>query len=181
MGAAGYRVTGVDTDREAVDAARARGGANVDFVPWNMKDLALLPGTFDGALSMWQSFGYLDSAGNLGVLRAIRDRLRPGGRFVLDLYNRRFFESRQGGRRLERGGAVVEEHTELRGGRLLVTLRYAESEASDRFDWEVFDAEEIVRRAAEAGLSPLIRCREFDESLPVSDDFARMQLVFERG
>jgi hypothetical protein len=48
-----------------------------------MRDLPW-PGTFDGAFSLGNSFGYYDDAGNEAFIRAVARALKPGARFVLN-------------------------------------------------------------------------------------------------
>lgn len=180
LGDAGYAVTGVDVDPRALDAARERAGGDPEFVEADMRDLGELGEEFDAVICMWQSFGHFDAATNRSVLAEIAGRLRPGGRLVLDLYNRRFFEPRQGVRRIERNGIEIEERKEVRDGRLFVRLRYGDSGAVDRFEWQVFTTDEIVAVAAREGFAPRLTCREFDEARPASEDCPRMQLVFDR-
>lgn len=43
------------------------------------------------------------------MLKQISQKLTPGGRFVLDLYHRGFFERRQGPRQFERNGLTIAE------------------------------------------------------------------------
>jgi SAM-dependent methyltransferase len=181
LGAAGYAVTGVDVDATALDAAREHGNTGVDFVHADMRELRSVGSAFDAAICMWQSFGHFDAATNRAVLRQVRHCLRPRGRFVLDIYDRRFFETRQGVRRAVRNGIEYEEHTVLAGRRLIVQLSYAGSDAADRFDWEVFTPDEIVAVAREAGFEPALLCRDFDETSAVTDACPRMQLVLDRG
>ena len=80
----GYRVTGVDASAEFL--ARARSAPGAERVTWEARDMRDLPwtGRFDGAFCVGNSFGYLDDAGNLAFLRAVRAALRPGARFVLE-------------------------------------------------------------------------------------------------
>jgi SAM-dependent methyltransferase len=80
----GYRLTGVDWSREFLDHAQARDTSR--RVTWERRDMRDLPwrGRFDAAFCAGNSFGYLDDAGNAAFLRAVRDTLRPGGRFVLE-------------------------------------------------------------------------------------------------
>lgn len=186
---AGHAVTGVDIEqraldtarRRAFDAGRPRSTGRVDFLEADMRDLGAAGGGYDAVICMWQSFGHFDPATNRAVLGEIAGRLRPDGRFVLDLYNRRFFEPRQGVRRAERDGIEIEERKELRDGRLSVRLRYGDSGAVDRFEWQVFTPEQIVSLAGREGFALVLGCSEFDEGRPVSDDRPRMQLVFDRA
>lgn len=177
---AGYDVTGVDVDRRAVEEARRLAGPGARFVEADMRNLAGLGDDFDAAVCMWQSFGHFDAAGNRAALREVRHRLRPGGRLVLDVYDRRFFAPRQGTRTTERDGAGIEERKALRDGRLRVELRYGDSGATDRFEWQVYTPDELAEVAATAGLRAVLRCRDFDESRAADGASPRMQLVFER-
>jgi SAM-dependent methyltransferase len=80
----GYRVTGVDWSAEFLDHARS--GECGHQVTWKQRDMRDLPwqGQFDGAFCVGNSFGYLDDEGNVAFLRAVREALKPGGRFVLE-------------------------------------------------------------------------------------------------
>ena len=172
--ARGYRAVGVDVDRAVVAEARAAG---LDARVGDMHDVSTLGGgfDFDAVICMWASFGYFDSATNAAVLDGFATRLRPGGRLVLDVYHRGFFEARQG-ERVNRG---VRERKTVRGGRLYVELAYPDGER-DRLSWQLFAPAELEAAAARVGLSALLRCSGFDERLPPTAEAPRMQLVFER-
>jgi SAM-dependent methyltransferase len=78
----GYKMTGVDWSSEFLGRAR-RGG---DQIQWEQRDMRDLPwaGRFDAAFCLGNSFGYLDDDGNQAFLRAVRQTLKTGGRFVLE-------------------------------------------------------------------------------------------------
>jgi 2-polyprenyl-3-methyl-5-hydroxy-6-metoxy-1,4-benzoquinol methylase len=80
----GYRVTGVDWSSECLGHARSRD--TLHHVTWEPRDMRDLPWSerFDGAFCAGNSFGYLDDEGNAAFLCAVREALKPGGRFVLD-------------------------------------------------------------------------------------------------
>src|SRR5690349_3597199 len=86
MAAAGYDVTGIDRDPEAVARAAQR-VPNATFIQLDQRELSSLTTTFDAAMILWQSFGYFDSATNNRILADIAGLLRPGGRLLLDLYH----------------------------------------------------------------------------------------------
>jgi SAM-dependent methyltransferase len=176
----GYRVTGADLSRQALARARVHRGPDLALVRADLRHLPLRARAFDAVICMWQSFGQFDPPTNRAVLAGFARVLRDGGRLVLDIYHRGFFERHQGTRDLERGDSVVREEKHVRDGRLTVTLQYPNGQR-DRFEWELFLPEELVAAAAESGLEPLRACREFDEALAPSADSPRMQIVFHRA
>ena len=82
----------VELDNDATINALARRV----YKELDQRDIGTLAGPFDAAVIMWQSFGFFDSVTDDLVLAAIREVLRPGGRLVLDLFHRTFFERNQG-------------------------------------------------------------------------------------
>ncbi|MFL6279399.1 MAG: class I SAM-dependent methyltransferase [Vicinamibacterales bacterium] len=80
----GYRMTGVDWSFESLQHAR-RADASSD-ITWEQRDMRDLPwpGRFDAAFCLGNSFGYLDDEGNHAFLRAVRQTLKQGARFVLE-------------------------------------------------------------------------------------------------
>ena len=84
LAARGHRLTAVDWSAEFLAHARASAGA--DRVTWERRDMRDLPwrARFDAAFCVGNSFGYLDDEGNDAFLRAVRESLKPGGRFILE-------------------------------------------------------------------------------------------------
>jgi SAM-dependent methyltransferase len=180
LSALGYEVVGIERDpavaaraRETVPPARiVEGDAN------RLREL--VDGSFGGVICLWQSFGYGASDENAALLGAMASLLAPGGRLVLDLYNRAFFDTRTGRRKLERGWRTIREDTELDGDRLTTSLDYGVG-IEDVFSWQLFTPDELSALARSNGLVPDLACAEFDEALPASPEHARMQLVFGKG
>jgi SAM-dependent methyltransferase len=83
LAARGYRMTGVDWSSEFLRHARRNGSHQIQ---WEQRDMRDLPwaGRFDAAFCLGNSFGYLDDAGNHAFLRAVRQTLKTGARFVLE-------------------------------------------------------------------------------------------------
>lgn len=185
LAARGYRVLGMDVDPHALAVARAEAerehAGQVEWRQGDMRDLTALPADFDGVLLLWQSFGQFDDATNADVLRQARDRLRPGGRFVLDIYHRAFFAARLDERRFEREGRTITETKRMDGRRLSVTLDYGPDLPRDVFAWELFTPDEIMALGRQVGFEPLLCRTGYDEAQPASADAPRMQLVFARG
>jgi len=120
LGECGYDVTGVDRDPE--------------LSPTLVRDLRELDGVpedYDAVINMWASFGYFDAAENERVLGSLARRLRPRGRLVLDLYNRAFFEARQGAREIRPG---IMERSTVEGGRRHCEIDYGDGTV-DTFEW----------------------------------------------
>jgi SAM-dependent methyltransferase len=78
----GFRVTGADLSRDALEAAHAS-SAGVD---WVLGDMRQLPwrAEFDGVFCFGNSFGYLEHEATLEFLLAVSRVLKPGGRFAIE-------------------------------------------------------------------------------------------------
>jgi SAM-dependent methyltransferase len=183
----GYGVIGLDRDMGALTTSRGRGReqaiTDMALVRGDMAALPVAHDQLDAAICMWQSFGHLEPQANRLALAQMRDVVREGGRVVLDVYNRRFHESRTGMRTLQRGDAIVFEERTIQGGRLRVRLSYdtpADVAHIDEFEWTLYEESELSALAGEVGLSTVLVCSGFDEARAVTAEEARMQLVFER-
>jgi SAM-dependent methyltransferase len=111
------RVTGVDRTRFHLDLARERmrtAGVSVELVEGDVRDFRRAA-SYDLALSMFTSFGYFESRDDdLRVLRNVRESLRPGGVFVVDVMGKewlaRHFE-RTRSRSLPDGSVLIDRNT----------------------------------------------------------------------
>jgi SAM-dependent methyltransferase len=86
LAAQGHDVLGVDISPEAIDHARgaaANAGLDVELVVAEMRDIPR-DGSFDAAICMGNSFGYLDLAGLREFVAALAAAVRPGGGLVVD-------------------------------------------------------------------------------------------------
>jgi SAM-dependent methyltransferase len=162
LASGGYRVTGVDKDVAAIAEAGA------DAVRGDLRDLDSLPSDYDAVINMWASFGYFDAAENERILESFARRLRLGGRLVLDLQNRTFFESQVGDRQIRPG---IVERSAMIGDRRRVELEYGNGQV-DVFEWQPYVPEELYALGLRHGLSPLLSV--------ASPERAMMQLVLER-
>ena len=112
---AGYRVTGVD--RSPVQLAEAeRRRADAEWPRLLRADYRELPfpdASFDAALCLFSALGYLDRAGDVGVLSEFRRVLRPGGALVVETMHRdrlaRIYRERLWDH-LPDGGLYLQEH-----------------------------------------------------------------------
>lgn len=86
----GLRVTGVDLSQDLLEEARARGKLLPGAPLYFRRDIRKLPFSmqFEGALSMFTSFGYFETReDDLAIFRGIHRALLPGGRLVVDFLN----------------------------------------------------------------------------------------------
>ena len=180
LAARGYSVTGVDCNATALAAAREAGPSEVTYNLGDMRDSNAIPFDTDAVLCMWQSFGYFDQTTNRQVFANVANRLQPGGRFVLDVYHRDFFITRQGTERPSRGGDGISQTRTMHGPRLVVELRYPDTDDTDRFDWHLYTPIELEDLAAGCGLATVLACADWDEAIDPSPTKGRMQFVFEK-
>lgn len=90
LGCHGMRVVGVDQSAAYVAEARtaaAAAGVAAEFHAADARDFVPAE-PVDAAVSWWTSWGHApDDAGNLLMLRRVREALKPGGVFALDTMN----------------------------------------------------------------------------------------------
>jgi SAM-dependent methyltransferase len=87
---AGYRVTGADRSQVLLDEAarRAAGERGPELVRADYRELPLPDASFDAALNLFTSLGYLGDEEDARVLAEIRRVLRPEGRLVIETMHR---------------------------------------------------------------------------------------------
>jgi ubiquinone/menaquinone biosynthesis C-methylase UbiE len=90
LGAAGYHVTGVDRSEALLAEARRRAGeaAWPRFAHADYRELPFADASFDGALNLFSSLGYLGDEEDVRVLAEIRRVLRPDARLVVETMHR---------------------------------------------------------------------------------------------
>lgn len=160
LAAAGYEVTAVERDPEAVRRGRTA-WPGVRFVEADVRDLSGLPGPFGAVLCLWQSFGWFDEAGNRTVFSAMADRVAPGGRLVIDVYRR------------DHPGLEVFER------RHRASVQYPDG-FSECFDWELFTPEEIADLGGTHGLRVALICARWNEGTPADPAIRDFQIVLSR-
>lgn len=175
--AAGYELTGVDRDAAAI-AQAAQSVPQGTFIELDQRALATVGDTFDAAMILWQSFGYFDQATNDRVLADIAQRLRPGGRLLLDVYHPGFVRSNVGTAVSDRAPECRSITNAVEGDRLISTIEYLDG-ATETMDFELFDPEDLAARAAACGFALVEACRWWDNTLPPSPDEQRYQLALE--
>lgn len=182
----GYQVTGLDRDEAAISEARKRAaeaGQEINYLLGDMRQVSELAGEFDAIINMWQSFSYFDEETNRDLLRQIHGKLTPGGRFIIDMYNREYFANHQGSQRQEINGVTIEATNYLQGNRWHSIPRYSDASGelgSDHFDWQMFSPTEFSTLAASLSFKTALACTWSDEQKAPSPEIARMQVVLEK-
>ncbi|MEU9605737.1 methyltransferase domain-containing protein [Streptomyces sp. NPDC048057] len=132
----GAAVTGVDLSAallERAEAAASGAGVELRCVRADMREF-IEPDRFDLAISMHTSFGlFADHHENMRVLRNVRASLKPGGRFLIDLYGKEIL-ARDGG---------LPQILDVEGGTLIVR-------GTVLGDWERFRDDFILVRGDRA-------------------------------
>jgi ubiquinone/menaquinone biosynthesis C-methylase UbiE len=87
---AGYKVTGVDRSAALLDEARRRTGHErwPKLVQADYRELPFPDASFDGALNLFSSLGYLPVEEDTRVLAGIARVLRPGAKLVIETMHR---------------------------------------------------------------------------------------------
>lgn len=89
----GHPVLGVDLVEGFVALAReaaAREALPAEFVHADLRAFTVASPAFDGAVCLFDAFGWFDDDAQLGILRNVFGMLRPGARLLLDLRTREF-------------------------------------------------------------------------------------------
>jgi ubiquinone/menaquinone biosynthesis C-methylase UbiE len=159
---AGYRVVGADRSQSLLDEAgrRASGDRRPQFVRADYRELPFADASFDAAVNLFSSLGYLGDAEDETVLREIGRVLRPGGRLVVetmhrDLLVREFRE--HDWRLLGAGRLLLEQRTfDAPSGvmQMTQTLIATSGERDSRsFSVRVYAATELLAMLSRAGFA----------------------------
>jgi ubiquinone/menaquinone biosynthesis C-methylase UbiE len=170
---AGYRVVGVDRSPTLLAEARRRAGDE----PWpqlmeaDYRELPLADESFDAAINLFSSLGYLGDDADVEVLSEIRRVLRAGGRLVIetmhrDLTVRRFAESSW--RLLGEGRLLLEHRTFDAAAGVVQTTQTLIDRNGDRdsrpFSVRLYTATELLAMLARAGFDEAKCYGDFDGS-----------------
>ncbi len=82
----GYKVTGGDLSKNSIDHAKQFENDSLDFEVWDMRKP--LENKYDAVFNLFTSFGYFDDDNeDIGILKSIKNGLKPNGVFVMDFLN----------------------------------------------------------------------------------------------
>ena len=156
----GFRVVGVDRAQPLLDEAqrRAGDGRSPRFVRADYRELPFPEASFDAALNLFSSLGYLGDEEDTRVLGQIGRVLRPGARLVVELLHRdrlvRGFHE-QDWRLLGEGRLLLEQRTFDAAAGVAQTTQTLIDGAGERdsrtFSVRVYSATELVAMLGRAG------------------------------
>jgi SAM-dependent methyltransferase len=171
LGQAGYRVVGADRSQALLDEARRRaGGARwPKLVQADYRELPFADGSFDTALNLFSSLGYLGDAEDERALAEIGRVLRPGGRLVVETMHRDLLVSRfrdQDWQLVGEGRLLLEQRTFDPASGLVQatqTLIHGEGTRESRtFSVRVYTATELLAMLGRAGFDDARCFGDFD-------------------
>jgi SAM-dependent methyltransferase len=159
---AGYRAVGVDRSPALLDEARRRaaGARWPKLIRADYRELPFSDGSFDAAVNLFSSLGYLGDEQDTRVLAEIGRVLRPGGRLVIEIMHRdllvREFREQEW-RLLGEGRLLLEQRTfDPASGVAQVTqtlIDGAGGRDSRSYSLRVYSATELLAMVAAAGFA----------------------------
>jgi ubiquinone/menaquinone biosynthesis C-methylase UbiE len=157
---AGYRVVGVDRSPTLLDDARRRAGDGPEFVQADYRELPFPDASFDAALNLFTSIGYLGDEEDTKALAEIGRVLRPGARLVIETNHRDYVVrgwSEQDWRMVGEGRLLLEQRTfDQAAGIVQSTQTYVPSSgARESRTWSirVYTATELLAMLDRAGFA----------------------------
>ena len=163
---AGFRVVGVDRSEALLEEARRRadGERRLEFVRADYRELPLEDESFDAAVNLFTSLGYLGDEEDVRVLAEIHRVLRPGGRLVIETTHRDLIvrdDHEQIWQGLGEGRLLLEQHAfDAAAGVLQTTQTLIEGSGareSRTYSVRVYAATELVAMLDRAGFAQ-VRC-----------------------
>jgi ubiquinone/menaquinone biosynthesis C-methylase UbiE len=162
LAAAGYQVVGVDRSQTLLAEARRRAGEGrwPELVQADYRELPFPDASFDAAINLFTSLGYLGDEEDTRALAEIARVLRPDGRLLIeimhrDLLVRRFSE--QDWHALGAGRLLLEQRTfDPAAGVAQTTQTLIETNGerdSRTFSLRVYSATELVAMLESAGFA----------------------------
>lgn len=156
----GRSVTGLDSNQGYLEVARQRSADLGVDVDWRcMADVELDDkNQFDGAISLFTSFGYHSDAVNREVLERVARALRPDGVLILEIQNRdapRTFEEASAEEITPSGQRIEKRYVfDPRTSRRSMTFSYFEGDQATgvgSLDYRLYSVHEMLRLLEETG------------------------------
>jgi SAM-dependent methyltransferase len=157
----GFKVTGVDRTTRYLDHARelaAKENLQIEFIQSDARSFSRRE-AFDGAISMFTSFGYFaDANDDLQVARNVCESLRPGGCFIIDMNGKEGLAAKFRERDWNRmGDAILMEERRLLDGWSKIETRWIFLKGTERKEstllLRLYSGTELKTLLKEAGFS----------------------------
>jgi ubiquinone/menaquinone biosynthesis C-methylase UbiE len=162
MADAGFRVTGVDRSPSLLSEARRRAGESggPSFVEADYRSLPFADESFDAAMNLFTSLGFLGDEEDTNVLAEIRRVLRPGARLVIETMHRDLLVLRWADtdwRMLGEGRLLLEQRTFDAAAGVAQTTQTLVDPGGEResrsFSVRTYSATELLAMVERAGFS----------------------------
>jgi len=173
--ARGYAVTGLDVNVDALHTA-SRQASGPRYIALDQRHVDRLRWTFDGALVLWNSLGFVGRGADLETVAGLAAVVRPGGAIVFDLYHPEWLRRNERPDAVDERGAVVRRW--MNGGRCCHEIRFPNGQV-DNIQFDVYLPEEMRDLARQAGLSPTTEMTWWNPAAHASAEVPRYQLVCE--
>jgi ubiquinone/menaquinone biosynthesis C-methylase UbiE len=172
LGRIGCRVTGLDRSAYLLGQAKRAAKEEGVGVHWVLGDMRRLPWRerFDACINVFTAFGYFENeAENEAVLVQVRQVLRPGGVFFLDVSNRDYYLLRLWPQAWRRHGQAIileDTHFDPLTSRFTMTFTWVEGDRRESLTHSVrhYTATELAGMLRRAGLTPMAFYGDFDGS-----------------
>jgi SAM-dependent methyltransferase len=172
----GYDVTGIDTNVEALTTAR-RLCEGATYVALDQRYVGHLRWTFDVAVVLWNSFGFLSRENDGETLHGLARVVRPGGRLLLDLYHPDWLSANPQSETVHERGATINRW--VQDGRCFHRIRYRDG-SSDAIEFNVYRPDEISGMLCEAGFRVDAELVWWQAEMAPGPRFPRYQMVCSR-
>jgi ubiquinone/menaquinone biosynthesis C-methylase UbiE len=172
--AAGRRVVGVDRSQTLLDEARRRAGGErwPKLVRADYRELPFADASFDAALNLFTSLGYLGDEQDERALAEIGRVLRPGGRLVIETMHRDLLVTgwrEQDWQLVGEGRLLLDQRTFDPASGVAQTTQTLVSSSGEResrtFSLRVYTATELLAMLDRAGFAE-VRCHGDFEGAP---------------
>lgn len=173
----GYSVTGFDVSVEALRLAQ-RSARGPRYVALDSRHVSYMGWSFDAALLLWHSLGFVGRNRDLETLTALRGVVRPGGKILLDVFHPDWLERHERTGEPDPRGAVSVRRW-VSEGRCFHDIRYANGTVDD-IQFDVYQPDELRALAERAGLTPGQPMVWWDTDSRPNPDCARYQVVCTR-
>jgi ubiquinone/menaquinone biosynthesis C-methylase UbiE len=181
----GLRVVGVDGSAYLLERARRAAdsaGVDVEWVRSDVRHLQLAD-MFDLAVCLWTSFGYFDDASDdLLFARRVRERLAPGGTFLLEMLSKEILAQvfSPASAKVLADGTVEVQLAEVGQSwtRFCNTMLYVRGDAVRRvhFEQTIYSGQEMASLLRSAGFADVTLYGSLD-GIPYGPDAPRLIVV----